>query len=136
MPTSAPFDSLPTGHDEDEKATGPTPLDSTPAGPTPLANKRARRAPDVYAPSLDSLRPFRSALDRRSSIATAAAAAPSAAPHAFFSVFYPKKAPEVAAAAAEPRVGSLRETWLQEAAPAHTWGQFFEMRGSTPRDSM
>ena len=48
-------------------ATGPTPLHPTPAGPTPIANKHARRAPDVYAPSLDSLRPFRSALDRRSS---------------------------------------------------------------------
>jgi len=105
-------------HDEDEKATGPTPLDPTPAGPTPLTNKRARRAPDVYAPSLDSLRPFRSALDRRSSTATTAAAAPSAAPHAFFSVFYPKKAPEVAAAAAEPLVGAAAALSQKAAAGA------------------
>ena len=48
-------------------ATGPMPLDLTPAGPTPLANKRARRAPDAYAPFLDLLCPFRSAFDRRSS---------------------------------------------------------------------
>ena len=60
-------------------ATGPTPLDPTPAGPTPIANTRARRAPDVYAPSLDSLHPFRSALDRRSSKVLGMVASPTTA---------------------------------------------------------
>ena len=60
-------------------ATGPTPLDPTPAGPTPITSTRARRAPDVYAPSLDSLRPFRSALDRRSSKVLGMVADPSTA---------------------------------------------------------
>ena len=50
MPTSVPFDLLPfvgaqSGHDEDEMATAPTPVDPTPAGHTPFANKRARHAP-------------------------------------------------------------------------------------------
>jgi hypothetical protein len=45
----------------------------------PLAHKRARRAPDVYASSSDSLRPFCSALDRRSSKVLGMVADPSIA---------------------------------------------------------